>query len=261
VGDGFEIALLCVPRVEGIEVIDPDDASLSNEVNLRLHQFFAGLFHPQRDVGKRLLEAGCARSVWLPYFARQFGMGVAGIDYSENGCRQEKAVLRMADVEAQVVCADFFDPPAELMASFDYVVSFGVVEHFMDAACCISALADLLRPGGTMITLVPNMHGTVGTLQRLFDREIYATHVAHTPATLETAHAAAGLTVDSSCYFLATNFYVVNPGRQASGLKMFAYRVLGRSSMAVWQLDRWFGGLPATRAFSPYILCTATKPT
>jgi SAM-dependent methyltransferase len=242
------------------ELIDPGDARLRNEVNLRLHRFFSSLFDPRRDAGKRLLEAGCARSVWLPYFAQQFGIRVAGIDYSDNGCHQEMAVLRMAGIEAPVFCADFFDPPAELKASFDYVVSFGVVEHFTDAACCISALANFLRPGGKLITLVPNMHGAVGMLQRFFDREIYATHVAHTPATLETAHSTAGLTIDSSNYFLATNFYVVNPGRQASGLKLFAYRVLGRGSMVAWQIDRWFGELPGTRSFSPYIVCTATKP-
>lgn len=241
------------------EFIDTSDARLRNEVNLRLHRFFSCLFDPRRDAGKRLLEAGCARSVWLPYFAQQFSMRVAGIDYSENGCHQEMGVLRMAGIEAPVFCADFFDPPAELKESFDYVVSFGVVEHFTDAARCISALADFLRPGGKLITVVPNMLGLVGTLQRFFDSEIYATHVAHTPATLEASHIAAGLAVDSSNYFLATNFYVVNPGRKASCYKLFAYRVLGRVSMAAWQLDRWFGELPGTRSFSPYILCTATK--
>lgn len=242
------------------KLIDINDTSLRNYVNLKLHGVFSDLLKGERGKGKKLLEVGCARSVWLPHFARQFGLEVAGIDYSETGCNQEKALLDIADVKADVICADMFDPPVAMKGTFDFVVSFGVAEHFEDAEHCVAAMAKFLRPGGVIVTVVPNMLGTVGLMQRYLNEEVFATHVPHTPETLEKAHRAAGFHVISSSYFLSTNYYVVNIGRMANWRKKLLYRIAGRMSMLVWLVERWFGEAVCSRIFSPYILCTARSP-
>ena len=242
-------------------LLDLGDTRLENEINLRFHEFFSGQFDPARDAGKRLLEVGCARSVWLPYFATQHGLCVTGLDYSEEGCRQSEALLASAGVTGDVHRTDMFAPPESLLGAFDFVFTLGVIEHFTDTASTIAALARFLRPGGTMITVIPNMNGTPGALQKLSDRAVFDTHVALTAEDLRGAHAGAQLQLRRCEYFVATNYYVVNAHhRQGSAfypLIRLISGLLGRVSMGVWQWERMFGRLPVSRTFSPYVVCVA----
>jgi len=192
-----------------------------------------------------------------------YGLDICGLDYSEDGCKQEEALLRKAGVKGVVVNADLFHPPAEFRDSFDYVITFGVVEHFQDPAGCIRALGTYLRTGGVLVTLVPNMVGIVGTLQRVFDRDVFEIHVPLDAETLLRAHEMAGLTPVSSDYFLSTNFYVVNVANRRRNalypIVRLAYALFGRLSMAIWWLERHIGEIRRTRAFSPYVICVAEK--
>src|SRR5687768_8887760 len=75
--------------------VDVRDRSLKNyfrryqhrEIVKRLRQFGLG-------PGSRLLEVGCGGSIWLPYFAREHGFEVTGLDYSEQGCAAAEHVLK-----------------------------------------------------------------------------------------------------------------------------------------------------------------------
>lgn len=245
------------------ELLDPTDGDLANEINRRFHRYLSYIIQAPHNAGKRLLEVGCARSIWLPYFARQYHLVVSGLDYSEEGCRQAEAVLKMAGVDGHIVCADMFSPPKAMMRSFDYVFSMGVVEHFTDTGACISALSNFLRPDGRIITVIPNMRGTVGALQYLCDSKVYATHMVLTPEELAEAHAAAGLVDIDSRFFLSTNYYVVNTMHKRGSAWYTPRRVMnglmGRLSMAVWWLERYVGELPTTKSCSPYVICTARK--
>lgn len=109
--------------------------------------------------GSRLLEIGCARSRLLPYFASHFRFDVTGIDYSETGCDQARALLEAAGVSGTFIMADLFDPPREMLDRFDVVCSFGVVEHFRDVASCLRSMRLLLNDSGRMLTSVPNLVG------------------------------------------------------------------------------------------------------
>jgi len=182
--------------------IDPSKTSLRSFVYRRFHQFFTALFSERDTRLMSLLEIGCARSAWLPYFHKQFGASVSGLDYSERGCEQERHVLALAGVRGEVVCADLFAPPAAFRQGFDVVVTFGVVEHFEDTARCIAAVGEYLKPGGIAITVVPNIGGMIGAVQKALNRPVYDMHVALTPDTLKDAHLRAGLTPTRSEYEL-----------------------------------------------------------
>jgi 2-polyprenyl-3-methyl-5-hydroxy-6-metoxy-1,4-benzoquinol methylase len=242
------------------DAVNPRAKHLRNHTNRRFHNYFARTFAERNPSGQRLrlLEVGCARSRWLPYFAKEFGFEVTGLDYSAIGCEQSRAILRQAGVEGKVVEADFTDPPGDLLGQFDVVVSFGVVEHFEDTASCIEGLARFLRPGGLMITSVPNLIGVVGAIQKRVCRAVYDVHVLLDRAALAAAHERSGLTVLSCRYFMRGDFSVMNLScwseRRLYGLLRLV--PLG-ISLPLWALER-FGIAPRpNRLTSPYVICLA----
>jgi 2-polyprenyl-3-methyl-5-hydroxy-6-metoxy-1,4-benzoquinol methylase len=236
-------------------VLDPRDRRLDNEVNRRFDGWFRRVL---AGVSGRLIEVGCAGSAWLPYFAREHGFSVTGLDYSPRGCEQAEAALTAAGVPGNVVCADLFAPPARQVGRFDVVFSFGMVEHFSDTVACMRALAAFVAPGGRLVTVVPNMNGTTGWLQRLVDRSVYDVHVPLTPAQLTHAQAESGLQTLESRYFVAVNYGVVN-GSRAPTWGTLLHRQAYRLSKLIWAAERAATALPATGLFSPYVVCVGRK--
>lgn len=211
-----------------------------------------------------LLEVGCAQSRWLPHFASEHGARVCGLDYSELGCEAERTILRDAGIDGEIFCGDLFEPRAALTNRFDVVVSFGLVEHFDDTAAAIRALREYAKPGGLLVTVVPNMVGATGAIERWINRPVYDMHMRLTPGDLARAHAAAGMTVTAAHYFLSTNFGVLNtnglePQAPATRAKLALCVNLGRLSKAIWSVEERVGPLRATRIFAPYVLVTARR--
>ena len=241
--------------------VDPALKGLNNYVNRRFDAYFQQTFAPIETSGKRLLEIGCARSAWLPYFAQRFGFQVTGLDYSERGCEQSRQILRNEAVAGEVVLADFFSPPAYLTHSFDAVVSFGVVEHFQETSACLSAFARFLKPGGLMVTSIPNVTGAIGWLQRRLNRPVYDVHVPLSAPDLSGAHLQAGLEVLRCEFFLSASFGVLNVNDcRSRWWYPFVTRGCSWLSKAIWILERGLPPLPPNRLTSPYIVCLARKP-
>lgn len=244
-----------------------DSKRLLNHVE---HEFFLWIAGALENLGKtgpdvRLVEVGCARSQALPVLAKRLNLSVAGIDYSPNGCEQTRVMMKREGVNGDVYCSDIFAIPDNLKGKFDVVVSFGLIEHFSDTNEIISALAGLLKPGGVILTNIPNMRGTTGFVQKILNRGIYDIHVPLTPSQVQSAHEAAGLSEVKASYFLSTNYGVVNlgdPNRRSPDwwVKKIALALLARTSMAVWSIERLLGKLPVSQAFSPYVNCIAMRP-
>jgi len=238
--------------------VDPDGLSFRNHANRALAGYLACRLGD--GAGLRLLEIGCARSAWLPYFRRRLGYSVTGLDYSPVGCEQARAVLQRDAVDGEVVCADLFAPPPALSQAFDAIVSFGVFEHFDDVGEALSAAVALLAPGGRICTVIPNMRGLPGLMQRALDRAIYDIHNPLTPADLAAAHAAAGLAIEDARYLLTFHSGVGNTGRPDAVRSLLARKLGGLVTLAAWLShgnDRpaWANGVT-----SPYVVCTAFRP-
>jgi hypothetical protein len=164
-----------------------------------------------------------------------------------------------------VTCADLFAPPDALLGRFDVVTSFGVVEHFDDTAGCVRALARMLRPGGMVLTEVPNMAGGVGAIQRALDRAVYDMHVPLDAEALATAHRDAGLVDVSSEYLVFASSGVLNadelpPSIAKSAKRALILRPLAALSLGIWCLESAGVRLPPNRWTSPYVLCTGRTP-
>ena len=116
-----------------------------------------------------------------------------------------------AGVEGRIVEGDLFSPPKEMLEAFDVVVSFGVVEHFDDTTAATEALGRFLVPGGTLVTVIPNLGGSlIALIQRFVNRPVFDVHVPLDHRQLADAHRAAGLELRTCGYFLGVNWNVVN---------------------------------------------------
>lgn len=239
---------------------DPDATHLTACVDRGFERFFQRAFAGVPREGS-LVEVGCGASVLLPYFGRRFGFSLAGVDYSPDGVEQSRALLAREGVEGDVRQGDLFAPPDDLLGRFDVVFSLGLVEHFTDAPGCLRALARLARPGGRVVTVIPNLAGAIGAVQKVLDRSVYDVHVPHDRESLREAHAAAGLTVTSAEYLLAMNFGVLNVSRLRPSpralLARAAMRVLVDASRAVWRYESLAGELTPRRGLSPYVCVVA----
>lgn len=240
--------------------INPHIRHLGNHVYRGFHRYFAQLFKKQNTRGQKLLEIGCGRSRWLPYFALQFGFDVSGIDYSDVGCETAQAILDKAGVKGRIANADFFAPPEDMLGAYDVIVSIGVVEHFTDTADCIDKFSRFLKPGGLMITQIPNMAGWVGELQKRLDRTVYDVHVPLDDAALARAHREAGLEVQRCDYLLSVNWAVMSFSKHTSGpIFLIRLALMKAVSMAFWFFERAGLRIKPNRKTSPYIICVARK--
>lgn len=207
------------------------------------------------------MEIGCANSAWLPYFAKRFGFRVAGLDYSSVGCLRTEQVLAREGVPGDIVCGDLFLPPNWMLSQFEVALSFGVVEHFEDTVHSVRAITDLVRPGGIVFTIIPNLAGVLGPLQRFINKPVYDVHVPLTARGLAEAHREAGLRVVASDYLVPINLGICNLSG-LSGIRNSAtgkvLRFLIRLSYFVWLLNE-IHPLPATRVFAGYSYCIGER--
>lgn len=241
---------------------DPHNRELRAFWKRGLHQYFVEVLGGP-EAGRSLLEVGCGDSRMLPYFAKEFGLIVDGIDYSEPGCNKARSNLAEEHVSGNIIYADLFSPPVELLHTYDVIFSFGVVEHFLDTARCLRAFKELLKPGGLVITIVPNMAGLIGTCQRIVDRKVFDIHVVLDREALAKAHTDAGFRVMRCEYLLFINFGLLNINSARAGTAGYRARLAILSAFkavtaASWALESAFRPGRANRFTSPYVVCAAT---
>lgn len=240
--------------------LDPESSALVRHYDRSLHRMIEDAFRRWGERPRTLIELGCGGSVYLPYFLRYHGLEVAGLDYSEAGCASSRQQLAAHGVTGDIVQGDVFDLPPSLAARFDVAFSMGLFEHFTDTAAIVKAGAATLRPGGLMITVVPNMTGLPGALQRFLDPDLFAMHVPLDTHELAEAHRAAGLEILDSGYLMTVNPHVLHCRNEASAFGV-AFRLL-RAALArlVWGIEGVIGrGFP-NAVTSPYVFCFARRP-
>lgn len=145
--------------------------------------------------GGTVFEVGCGGSGFLPHFHNAFGLQVAGLDYSPVGVELGRENLRLQGAKGQIWQGDVFDPPSAI-GQYDVVFSWGFVEHFVDVPAVLRAIARFARPGGVVITAIPNFAGWLRRLQRRLDPGDYAAHNPMSRQDLDRAIESAGLVVE-----------------------------------------------------------------
>lgn len=118
------------------------------------------------------IELGSGPARWMIYFHKTFGYRVSGCDTSPLSCELARRNLEAAGVPGTIEEADFF----AVEGQYDVVFSGGVVEHFRDPLVPLRAFARLVRPGGFLVTDVPNLTALNGLYRRAFKPETFETH-------------------------------------------------------------------------------------
>ncbi|MEN8237423.1 MAG: class I SAM-dependent methyltransferase [Pseudomonadota bacterium] len=228
---------------------DHTNQSLDNYPNLQFHQLFSTLIQKNKQL--KILEIGCANSIWPIYFHQYHNAEVFGLDYSEIGCEKSRKLFKHFNVPGTVYQEDLFNPPEELKNTFDMVFSFGVVEHFENTAECLKACSAYLKPSGKLVTVIPNIPSIIGFLQKMVDRDIYDIHVPLTKKKFAKAHHDAELNLQSCEHFMSIHLGIVVS-------KKFR-KMLSVPTKLLWIAERYGIRLPRNRLTSPYIVAIANK--
>jgi 2-polyprenyl-3-methyl-5-hydroxy-6-metoxy-1,4-benzoquinol methylase len=155
----------------------------------------------------------------------------------------------------------FFSAPESWTGIFDIVVSFGVVEHFQDTERCIARISRFLKPRGVLITIIPNLTGLMGAIQKFLNRDIFNIHVPLSKKNLDKAHRASGLQVITCNYFLFANFGVLSlENLKKNSLWEWILPLRSRANRAIWVFEKIIPFLKPNRLSSPYNVCVAVKP-
>lgn len=184
----------------------PNERFMQDQRVMQLFSEYGGLTHASPQV----LEIGCGRSPWLPHLARTAGCRPAGIDLEPYAAQLARANLAGAGVEGDIYCRDAFDLQSNksLWGRFDLAYSLGVIEHLPDVSDKIKILARYVKPGGRVITLVPNMQGMNWILQRMGSLHVLQAHVVYTADSLRLAHEQAGLKTIAAGYLGFVNGFL-----------------------------------------------------
>jgi len=213
----------------------------------------------------RVLEIGGGGSRVLPYLGLKFGFEVCGTDFSLSGCRLLRANLALVGIPGSVVCEDLFRSSLR-GESFDLVFSSGLVEHFEDTRSVVREHLRLLKGGGWLVLIVPNLLGLQGKIIEKLAPALWRVHKALGPSDLAGVLASLGLGEIRAGY-LGSFFIHLGRSTEWSRLKDWP----GWLRLGLHESVRAFNGLvgllfrlspfrPHSRTFSPACFAIGVKP-
>jgi len=124
-------------------------------------------------VGAKVLDVGCDTGRFGEMLAGEKGCEVHGIERDPSAAREAAHRLRRVHVRS----VESADALAEV-GTFDVILFLDVLEHIYDPWSVLRGAHDALRPGGQILTVVPNI-AHISVLRRLvqgrFDYEEHGT--------------------------------------------------------------------------------------
>lgn len=134
---------------------------------------------PASCAGLSVIEIGSAPGDFLVRFAATFHAEPYGVEYTAHGAERNRRNFSANGLApANVIEADFFsdDFLEANKERFDIVVSRGFIEHFDDPGAVVARHVSLLRPGGLLLVMIPNLRGIYYWWTRAFNPEQLPLH-------------------------------------------------------------------------------------
>lgn len=131
------------------------------------------------DPQKKVLEIGCAPGDRLLEFAGRYKYSPYGVEYTEVGIESTRSKFRSRGIpEGQCIYADALNQSFQNANKnkFDIVISFGFIEHFTNVDAAIDAHIYLLRPGGLLLIMIPNLRGIYYPLTKWLAPDLILKH-------------------------------------------------------------------------------------
>lgn len=192
------------------------------------------------DAAPRLLEVGCGNGKLLGRM-EEFGWQVTGTDFDDNAVAAART--QNLDVRHGPLAAQGFEPH-----SFTAIVLKHVIEHIPEPVAELRLCANLLKPGGKLILLTPNLAGRGHARWQKHWRGLEPPRHLHlfTPEALKLALEQGGLNVET----LRTTGRTRNAFRESLDAERLT---LGKGNMATLpalmlaELDEWLEAIMRLR--------------
>jgi SAM-dependent methyltransferase len=110
--------------------------------------------HAALRPAQRLLEVGCGMGRYTLLLAER-GFAVEGLDLTP-GLLEKLHAFNGGRFDIPLHAADVAHPPPALQGAFDAVVGFFALHHMHNLDACYAGMAQLVRPGGTVVFVEPN---------------------------------------------------------------------------------------------------------
>jgi SAM-dependent methyltransferase len=115
------------------------------------------------------LDVGCGNGLFGAYLKKKTGCRLTGIDASEFGLAEAKK----AGYDETRLCGDLCAEPLPFPdASFDFVLCKDLLEHLIDPLALLREIRRVLKPGGRVLSLVPNHFTLAGRFKFLFTNDL-----------------------------------------------------------------------------------------
>ncbi len=120
----------------------------------------------KKNKNYKIIEIGCGGSSTFPILINSSNnLKIYGIDKSPNACKFVSEMDIYKDKSIDIICGDALELPLK-HNYFNIVYSIGLIEHFENQKDIIKSHVNLLKKGGLLVILIPNLMGFQASLLR-----------------------------------------------------------------------------------------------
>ena len=206
------------------------------------------------------LEVGCGSSRWLPYFAKKLELSVYGMDYSAAGIANARTNLEANDVDGELIEGDLFRQAEMETPRVDVVFSLGFLEHFSDPAVALAAMTRFLNPGGTVVSLVPNVPGKILELSCRINPSLTSFYCSLDAAAWRLVHERCGLAVLDAFYAQFFDWTWLNISDLSPRAQLWLSRAFRLIALPLVWAGRHLGLFVRSRRWCSGIIVVARAP-
>lgn len=159
--------------------------------------------------GKAVLElGGGGANMRLLSLSKYGGAKVTAIDFSPVAQEDVKTLFDANHQDINVLAGDFYAHDYNNQ-TFDYVIHWGVMEHFTDLEKFFALNRRVVSDNGMLFFAVPNMETVIGARAwKHYNPENWAAHIHHPTEDVEAALEANGLRLEKEFYYGTPSFCV-----------------------------------------------------